>query len=123
MNFFASVSTLYDGDQELIYKFFASNRKVNRISQNYLMFVGRCDCVGEVKMPTRAPLPDSIKALHFSGHVIDFETATLHGRQEEPCVKENFGLWRGCYDRMRDTVDRTLEHEYSYDYNEATVRS
>ena len=77
--------------------------------------------MGEVKLPTRYPLSDSVKALHFSGHVIDFETATLQGRKEEPCVRENFVLWRGYYERMRATVDRTLVHEYTHNYNEGAL--
>jgi len=119
LEFFTTLTTLYDGDQELIYKYFASMRRVNRISQNYLLFIGRCRCMGETQMPSDFRLPPSVKALHFSGHVIDFKTATHKERKEEPCARETFPIWRGFYDRMRATVEAAGgRRKDPYDYNE-----
>ena len=94
-------------------------RRVNRISQNYLLFIGRCRCMGETQMPSDFRLPPSVKALHFSGHVIDFKTATHKERKEEPCARETFPIWRGFYDRMRATVEAAGgRRKDPYDYNE-----
>ena len=115
LDFFASLTALYDGDQELIYKYFASKQRVNRINHNYLVFVGRCRCKGETEMPAAYNLSHSVRALHFSGHIIDFKTATHKERKEEPCARETFVLWRGFYDRMRATVEATKgKKDYVY---------
>ena len=114
LEYFTTLKALHDGDQELIYKYFASKQRVNRISQNYLLFVGRCDCMGEMKMPQRYPLSSSVRALHYSGHVINFKTASLNSRKDEPCVQDTYPIWEGFYKRMRTVVDAAMGNKYNY---------